>query len=163
VIGGAIALARGSPIAGGHIVSPIWTGLGHIKSALSFAPWYFESHYRVAHVYVLFVGLVCFLTAHGVAKTGGVGKGGFRRSHPKAPLVGIWEEKTQDGGRYGVDFWVDGLRVVSYMIGSHRYHSQCWTVLACCSCSELRHRVNHEHCPRRIRYIRLVIRLDSLI
>jgi hypothetical protein len=31
------------------------------------------------------------------------------------------DEKTQDGGPYyGVDFCVDGLRVVSYMIGSHR-------------------------------------------
>jgi hypothetical protein len=135
VIRGAIALARGSPIAGGHSVSPIWTGLGHIKSAFLVASWYFESHYKVVCMSSLlgqYYPTFLFLTAHGVAKSGGVGEGPLEESSEPA-LVGMQDEMTQDGWHYGVDFCVDGLRIVSYMIGSHCYHSQCWTVLACYS------------------------------
>jgi hypothetical protein len=43
-----------------------------------------------------------------------------RRSHPKAASGGMRDEKTQDGALEGNTF-VDGVRVVSYMTGSHRY------------------------------------------
>jgi hypothetical protein len=59
-------------------------------------------------------------------------RGASGRSYPKVAFVGMRDEKTQDGGHYGIDFCVHGLRVVSYMIGSHRYYSQCWSALLAC-------------------------------
>jgi hypothetical protein len=48
---------------------------------------------------------------------------GPRRRQLKAALVGMRDEKTQvSEPYYGVEFRIDGLHVVSYMIGSHRYY-----------------------------------------